>query len=150
MKEFLKSFSSLSLALALLPIKQMENSLARGESGDAPRPAVKAMDAITKTILDQFGGTLQATFSALDKVQRGVIALAAPLMIWPDPGNGNTHRAGPRGTETSPFPYGPAEESETQASSVREASESRSHGSEVRHIRPIEGRESPRVASRRR
>jgi hypothetical protein len=87
MREFLKSFSSLSLALALLPIKQIENVLTPDEPGENCGRAVKTMDTITSTVLDQFGGTLRATFSALDNLQRGVIATGMTA-IWPFRGRG--------------------------------------------------------------
>lgn len=91
MRELLKSFSSLSLALMLLPIKQMENALAPRGPDESRGPSVKTMDAITNTILDQYGGTLRATFSALDNVQRGAIEMGLAL-AWPFPGSSRPQR----------------------------------------------------------
>jgi len=75
--EFFKSFSSLSLALALFPVKQIESILTTDGGDYEHGPATEAMDSITHAVVNQFGGTLKATFSALDNLQRGVIALCA-------------------------------------------------------------------------
>src|SRR4051794_31623978 len=93
MREFIKSFSSLSLALTLLPIRQIENAFTPRGPGDDRDPAVKTMDSITKSVVDQFGGTLQATFSALDNVQRGIIALSMNA-LWPFPDSGAARHPG--------------------------------------------------------
>jgi len=84
MREFLQSFSSLSLSLALLPIKQIENALTPSEPGETRNKSIKTLDVITNTVVGQFGGTLHATFSALDNVQRGMILMATSMM-WPFP-----------------------------------------------------------------
>jgi hypothetical protein len=96
MTEFLKSFSSLSLALSLFPLKQIENILTPPNYEGQDGPATKAMDGITKAVLDQFDGTLEATFSALDNLQRGTIAICARTM-WHWQGYSGNRRT----TETS-------------------------------------------------
>jgi hypothetical protein len=78
-REFVKSFFSLGIAASLFPLKQLDNLLAPVEPGDLKNPATEAMDSVTSATLDQFGGTLRATFSALDNVQRGVVSLGFGL-----------------------------------------------------------------------
>jgi hypothetical protein len=79
-REFVKSFFSLGIAASLFPLKQIDNLLAPVEPGDLKNPATEAMDSVTSATLDQFGGTLRATFSALDNVQRGIVALGFGLL----------------------------------------------------------------------
>jgi hypothetical protein len=108
MVEFLKSFSSMSLALALLPIREIENSLAPGESRGSGGAAVKAMDAITIVTVENFGGRLRSAFSAIDGAQRRVIARAVRMWGSSQPVAGNTTCAegweSPAGQAEAPRP----------------------------------------------
>jgi hypothetical protein len=90
-REFVKSFFSLSLAASLFPLKQLENMLTPTERGEHKGPATKAMDSLVNATVDHFGGTLKGTFSALDNVQRGVVSLGFG-MLWPSSGGGRSQR----------------------------------------------------------
>ena len=81
MTEFLKSFSSMSLALALLPLRQVQTMLRPDQTaGSDENPGVRTMDAITSTAIRNFGGSLLKTFCTLDSAQRRAIALGARLL----------------------------------------------------------------------
>jgi hypothetical protein len=141
MTEFLKSFSSLSLALSLFPLKQIENILTPRNHKDQHGPATKAMDAITSAVLDQFGGTLEATFSALDNLQRGAIAVCAKTM-WPRHGYSGDGRANhtPR---THPDPATRAD------SSLHNTASGAGSRSRVRPMRPVNKPEQTAAMGRR-
>jgi len=66
MKEFVKSSFSLGIALSLFALKQTETLFSTDGSQ-------KAIEAVSNTIVEQLGGTLRNTFSALDNVQRGLV-----------------------------------------------------------------------------
>src|SRR6185312_2340230 len=80
MTEYLKSFSSMSLALWLLPLKQIENSINTGEKSHA-EPNVKTMDDITGTVVDHFGKGLHDAFTTLDKMQRTFFNMGARMFV---------------------------------------------------------------------
>jgi len=82
MREFVKSFLSLGVALSLFPLKQVENVLKASDRDERKTPATKAMDSISNATLDQFGGTLRSAFSAIDNVQRGLVELTCAV-LWP-------------------------------------------------------------------
>jgi len=73
MREFVKSSSSLMLALSLFGLKQI-GSLVTPRDQPAGR-AAKAMNSITNATVDQFGETLRGTFRAFDNMQRGLIGV---------------------------------------------------------------------------
>jgi hypothetical protein len=80
MTEYLKSFSSMSLALALLPVRQIQTMLGPSQTDDGDDdPGVRAMDAITSSAIQNFGGSLLRTFCALDNAQRRAIAIGARI-----------------------------------------------------------------------
>jgi hypothetical protein len=76
MREFTKSLFSYSLALSLLPLRQMQNLMTPSKRDEDRGPAAKSFDALTGATVDQFGETLKSTFHMLDNVQRGLISLA--------------------------------------------------------------------------
>jgi hypothetical protein len=76
MQEFIKSSSSLMLALSLFGVKQIENIVTPRDRDEHHSPATKAMNSVTNATIDQFGETLRSTFRTLDNVQRGVVALS--------------------------------------------------------------------------
>ncbi|HVW07800.1 MAG TPA: hypothetical protein VHC90_04420 [Bryobacteraceae bacterium] len=82
MTEFLKSFSSMSIAIALLPIRQVQTVM---EGRD---PCLKTMDAITSTTIENFRGALFETFCALDNAQRGAIAMGERILAFRENGAG--------------------------------------------------------------
>lgn len=82
MTEFLKSFSSMSLALAFLPIRQMEDMLRTGTNRRNDDPTVRTMDSITTTTVENFGGSLRKTFCVIDHAQRAAIDRGAKV-LWP-------------------------------------------------------------------
>jgi hypothetical protein len=82
MIELLKSFSSMSLALALLPIRQIEKSLAPGGPPVTGEAAMKTMDAITIVTVENFGERLRNAFLTVDDAQRRAITTGAK-MLWP-------------------------------------------------------------------
>jgi hypothetical protein len=94
-REFIKSFFSLGLAASLFPLKQMENMLTPTERGEHKGPAAKAMDAVANATVEQFGGVLRGTFSAIDNVQRGLVNIGCDMM-WPS-GSGNRRKGGTEG-----------------------------------------------------
>jgi hypothetical protein len=71
-RELVKSFFSLGIASSLFSLKQIENMLTPGQPESLTRNSV---DSVTKAVMDQFGGSLRATFSVLDNIQRGVVTL---------------------------------------------------------------------------
>ena len=75
MQEFVKSCSSLALALALFGIKEVENVLTPMARGARRGEAANAMDAVTHATIDQFGETLRSSFRSIDHLQRGLISL---------------------------------------------------------------------------
>jgi hypothetical protein len=91
-REFVKSFFSLGIAASLFPLKQMENILTPTERGEDKGPATKAMDAVSNATVEQFGGVLRGTFSALDNVQRGLVNIGY-AMLWPS-GTGSRQTQG--------------------------------------------------------
>ncbi len=99
MKDFLQSLSSFSLAMALFPIRQIDNLFAAPDHGDGRSPAVHAMDAVTSATTGQFDGNLRSTFSSLDRFQRGLINVAVTT-VWPfgsrEPVNHDSHNNGDR------------------------------------------------------
>jgi hypothetical protein len=80
MTEYLKSLSSMSLALWLLPLKQIENTMNTGAK-DRSEPNVRTMDDITHTVVDHFGGGLRDAFSTLDKMQRTFFNMGARMFV---------------------------------------------------------------------
>lgn len=75
MRDFVKSSSSLMLALSLFGLKQIENLIApRNRDGTRSRAAI-AMNSITNVTVEQFGETLRGTFRAVDNMQRGLIGV---------------------------------------------------------------------------
>jgi hypothetical protein len=80
MTEYLKSLSSMSLALWLLPLKQIENTIDRGDH-DRSEPNVKTMDDITDNVVDHFGSGLRDTFATLDKMQRTFFNMGARMFV---------------------------------------------------------------------
>jgi hypothetical protein len=88
MTEFLKSFSSMSLALALLPVRQMQAMLRPAQTGHSDENGVSTMDAITTTAIRNFGGSLLRTFCTLDDAQRRAITTGARILSpFQDRGN---------------------------------------------------------------
>jgi len=87
MREFTKAFFSYSLALSLFGVKQMANILTPAGRYENRGKATKAFGSLTNATTDQFDETLQSTFRALDKVQRGVINLAFSFTM-PSPARG--------------------------------------------------------------
>ena len=81
MREFVKSFSSLMLAMSLFSLKQAQNAASPRDPGEGRGPAEKAMDSVTNATVNQFGETLRSTFHALDNVQRGVVGLGFALLF---------------------------------------------------------------------
>ena len=102
MREFVKSSSSLMLALSLFGLKQIENLVAPRESDDTTGRAARAMNSITDATVDQFGDTLQGTFRAVDNVQRGLIAVGFSLYqpLWRAMRPGSRSNGGPERSET--------------------------------------------------
>src|SRR3954451_1689663 len=93
MREFTKAFFSYSLALSLFGVKQMANILTPTGRYDSRGKATKAFGSLTNATTDQFDETLQSTFRALDKVQRGVINLAFSFTTpFPSSGQGGGGR----------------------------------------------------------
>jgi hypothetical protein len=81
MRDFVKSFSSMGLALALFGVKQIENVVTPRDRGQRRGPATKAMDAVTNATVDQFDETLYSTFRMMDNLQRGLIGLSFSLVL---------------------------------------------------------------------
>ena len=82
MKELVTSFSRLTLSMSVFSV-QLLSDLVKPEDGPGRKtPAVRALDAVSGSAVDQFDPTLRATFQALDNVQRGVTSLAFGL-LWP-------------------------------------------------------------------
>jgi hypothetical protein len=94
MTEYLKSLSSMSLALWLLPLKQIENSMNSGNNSRRAEPNVKTMDDITGTVVDHFGSGLRDAFSTLDKMQRTFFNAGARMFVGKHEGDhdGHSHR----------------------------------------------------------
>ena len=80
MTEYLKSLSSMSLALWLLPLKQIENTMNTVEKNHS-EPNVRTMDDITGTVVDHFGSGLRDAFSTLDKMQRTFFNMGARMFV---------------------------------------------------------------------
>jgi len=80
MTEYLKSLSSMSLALCLLPLRQIENTMNAGEKNHS-EPNVRTMDDITGTVVDHFGNGLRDAFSRLDKMQRTFFNMGARMFV---------------------------------------------------------------------
>jgi hypothetical protein len=76
MKEFAKSFASLSLGMSILGFQLLGQLLTPNEEDEPKGPATRALDSVTDATVDQLGPTLRATFRALDNVQRGLTAVA--------------------------------------------------------------------------
>src|SRR5947209_5658276 len=66
MKDLVKSSFSLGIALSLFALKQTERLFTADDSQ-------KAIETVSNTTVEQLGGTLRNTFSALDTVQRGLV-----------------------------------------------------------------------------
>src|SRR5437868_13103516 len=92
MREFVKSCLSLGVATSLFPLKQLENMITPTQRGEYKGPATKAMDAVVNATVDQFGGTLRSTFSAIDNMQRGLVGMGFD-MLWPFGNRSRTARA---------------------------------------------------------
>src|SRR6185437_10977879 len=71
--EFTKSLFSFSWAMSLFGARQMTGLLSRPGQGQANGGCVEAMDQVTQAMEDQLGETLQQTFKAGDKLQRGAL-----------------------------------------------------------------------------
>ena len=82
MREFVKSSLSLGIGLSLLTLKQTEN-LFRASNGDGRGASARSLDAVNKAAVEQLGGTLRNTFSALDNVQRGLVEIGFAFMRSP-------------------------------------------------------------------
>ena len=81
MREFVKSSFSLGIALSLLAVKQTRNLF--GSDGNERGLAPRSLDAISSTTVDQLGGTLRNTFSALDNLQRGLVEIGFAFIFPP-------------------------------------------------------------------
>lgn len=68
-REFTKSLFSFGLAVSLFGLKQVENVVR--DSGAAE----KSLDQATGAIAGELGATLDATFHAVDNLQRGLVGL---------------------------------------------------------------------------
>src|SRR5215212_214318 len=99
MQDLLKSFTSLSLALTLFGFKQGENVFYSADRPDRRSQATLSMDSLTNATVQQLGGTLRATFDAMDNLQRGFISLAANV-LWPTGGHSRGRSDYNRVTET--------------------------------------------------
>lgn len=101
MQEFVKSLSSLTLALTLLSVKELENLATPRERGERRGPATRALDSVTHATTDQFGETLRSAFSAADNVQRGLIGLGFSFFL-PFLGNAGGSAARRRTQDSKP------------------------------------------------
>jgi hypothetical protein len=72
MREFTKSLFSFSWAMSLFGARQMTGLLSRPGQGQTGG-CVEAMDEVTKAMENQLGETLEQTFKAGDKLQRGAL-----------------------------------------------------------------------------
>jgi hypothetical protein len=90
MTEYLKSLSSMSLALWLLPLKQIENTMNKGDKSHS-EPNVRTMDDITGTVVDHFGSGLRDAFSTLDKMQRTFFNMGARMFVGEREHDGHAH-----------------------------------------------------------
>ncbi len=82
MREFVKSSFSLGIALSLLTLKQTGN-LFTASVGDGRSTATRSLEAVSKATVDQLGGTLKSTFSALDNAQRGLVEIGFAFLFPP-------------------------------------------------------------------
>ena len=73
MREFTKSMVSFSWAMSMFGVQQMANLLKRPDPNQPRGPATEAFDGVTRATADQLGKTLQETFRAGDKFQRGMV-----------------------------------------------------------------------------
>jgi hypothetical protein len=82
MREFVKSSFSLGIALSLFALKQTENLFATEDSGRKSE-GTNAIESVRNAAVDQLGGTLRNTFSALDNVQRGLVEIGYAFLFPP-------------------------------------------------------------------
>jgi hypothetical protein len=82
MKEFVQSFTSLTLGLSVFSLQLLGDMLTPAGPGAHKAPATGALDSVTHATAEQFGSTLRATFRALDNVQRGATSLTFNI-LWP-------------------------------------------------------------------
>ena len=82
MREFVKSFFSLGIAVSLFPLKQTQNLLNALDSGEPRDAPTQAMDAVRDAIVGDLGGPLHSAFTTLDKVQRAAVEMGFGV-LWP-------------------------------------------------------------------
>ena len=84
MKEFITSATSLALSMGVFGLQVISDVMRNDEAPGRKTPAVRALDAVSDSAVDQFGPSLRATFRALDNIQRGITSMAfstmSPLM----------------------------------------------------------------------
>jgi hypothetical protein len=81
MREFTKSVLSFSWAMSVFGVQQMANLMKRPDPNRAQGPAAEAFDGVTRATEAQLGKTLQETFRAGDKFQRGMVdMMLGPFM----------------------------------------------------------------------
>ena len=81
MKEFAKSFASLSLGMSILGFQLLGEILTPHEEDEAKGAATRALDSITDATIDQLGPTLRVAFRVFDNVQRGITAVAFESLV---------------------------------------------------------------------
>ena len=92
MKEFVTSFSRFMLSMPVFGLQLMSDLLRPDDPPGRKGPAVRALDAVADSAVEQLDPSLRSAFRALDNVQRGVTSLAFSVLRTPNNVPGETAR----------------------------------------------------------